>query len=100
MMTMMNKINVALQVLPVSNEKDSYDLVDIAISEIEKSGLKYKVCPFETVIEGTFDEIMPLVKRIHELLYARGTEKMMCYIKIQSSNNQDVLIEDKMYKYE
>ncbi|HBL76300.1 MAG TPA: hypothetical protein DD458_13835 [Prolixibacteraceae bacterium] len=97
---MMNKINVALQVLPVSSKKDSYDLVDIAIAEIEKSGLKYKVCPFETVIEGTFDEIMPLVGRIHELLYASGAEKMMCYIKIQSSNNQDVLIEDKMHKYE
>jgi uncharacterized protein YqgV (UPF0045/DUF77 family) len=97
---MMNKINVALQVLPVSSKKDSYDLVDIAIAEIEKSGLKYKVCPFETVIEGTFDEIMPLVRRVHELLYASGAEKMMCYIKIQSSNNQDVLIEDKMHKYE
>jgi uncharacterized protein (TIGR00106 family) len=97
---MKNKINVALQVLPVSDEKDVYDLVDIAISEIEKSGLKYRVCPFETVIEGTFDEIMPLVGRVHEKLYAAGTEKMMCYLKIQSSKNEDVLIEDKMHKYE
>lgn len=97
---MKNKINVALQVLPVSDEKDSYDLVDLAILEIEKSGLKYKVCPFETVIEGNFDEIMALVKRVHELLYENGTQKMMCYMKIQSNKNQDVLIEDKMYKYE
>lgn len=97
---MKNKINVALQVLPTSREKDSYDLVDIAISEIEKSGLKYKVCPFETVIEGTFEEIFPLIQRVHEILYTNGTEKMMCYVKIQSSKNQDVLIEDKMHKYE
>lgn len=97
---MKNKINVALQVLPNSTEKDTYDLVDIAIAEIEKSGLKYKVCPFETVIEGTFDEILPLIEQIHEKLYAQGTEKMMCYVKIQSGKNQDVLIEDKMHKYE
>ncbi len=99
-MMMKNKINVAVQVLPVSEKKDVYGLVDIAIDEIKKSGLKYKVCPFETVIEGTINEIFPLIQRIHELLYASGTEKMMCYIKIQSSNNQDVLIEDKMHKYE
>jgi len=99
-MTMMNKINVAIQVLPNSSEKDTYDLVDMAIAEIEKSGLKYKVCPFETVVEGTFEEILPLVQRIHETLYANGTEKIMCYIKIQSSKDQDVFIEDKMHKYE
>ena len=97
---MKNKINVALQVLPNSTSKDTYDLVDVAIAEIEKSGLKYKVCSFETVIEGTFEEILPLIERVHEKLYAAGTEKMMCYIKIQSSKNQDVLIEDKMHKYE
>lgn len=97
---MKNKINVALQVLPSSSKKEIYDLVDIAIAEIDKSGLKYRVCPFETVIEGTFEEIFPLVQRIHELLFENGTEKMMCYIKIQSSNNQDVFIDDKMHKYD
>ena len=45
-----NLINAAIQVLPVSDEHDSYDLVDIAIAEIEKSGLKYKVCPFERAV--------------------------------------------------
>ena len=97
---MKNRINVALQVLPTSTGINTYDLVDIAITEIEKSGLTYKVCPFETVIEGTFEEILPLVERIHDKLYSNGTEKMMCYIKIQSSKNQDVLISDKMQKYE
>lgn len=97
---MKNLINVAIQVLPSSTNKDTYDLVDIAISEIEKSGLKYKVCPFETVVEGQWDEVMALVKRIHELLYQHDTEKMLCYLKIQSNQDQDVLIADKMNKYE
>ncbi len=95
-----NLINAAIQVLPVSDEHDSYDLVDIAIAEIEKSGLKYKVCPFETAVEGEWDEVMALVKRIHDILYQNGTKKMMCYLKIQSNQDQDVRIEDKMHKYE
>ena len=95
-----NKINLALQVLPQAKGKNSYDLVDSAIQIIESSGLKYKVCPFETVIEGKFDELMNLVKQVHEELKKNGTEKLMTYIKIQTVFQQDVTIEDKMSKYE
>ncbi|MGV8090789.1 MAG: MTH1187 family thiamine-binding protein [Mangrovibacterium sp.] len=95
-----NKINLALQVLPQAEGKDSYDLVDLAIAEISASGLKYKVCPFETVIEGTYDEVMALVKRVHLVLEKNGTEKLMTYIKIQTIFQADVTIEDKMHKYE
>ncbi len=95
-----NKINMALQVLPQAEGKESYDLVDSAIMVIEKSGLKYKVCPFETVIEGTFDELMALVKQVHEILEENGTQKLMTYIKIQTVFQSDVTIDDKMHKYE
>ncbi|MBI9067394.1 MAG: MTH1187 family thiamine-binding protein [Salinivirgaceae bacterium] len=95
----MNKINLALQVLPRAKDKDSYQLVDKAIAIIEKSGVKYKVCPFETVMEGSYDELMEIVKKVHEECYNSGTETMMTYIKIQSSVEKDVSIADKMEKY-
>lgn len=99
-MMMMNKINLALQVLPRSASKDSYALVDKAIEIIAQSGVKYKVCPFETVLEGSYDELMEIVKKVHEQCYASGTETMMTYIKIQSSAQGDVCIDDKMEKYQ
>lgn len=95
-----NKINLALQVLPQGKDKNSYELVDCTIEEIEASGLPYKVCPFETVIEGEYDEVMDLVKRIHHVLEKNGTEKLMTYIKIQTEFQQDVRIADKIAKYE
>lgn len=98
-MMMTNKINLALQVLPRSTTKDSYELVDKAIKIIEQSGVKYKVCPFETVLEGNYDELMAIVKKVHEECYASGTETMMTYIKIQTSAIADVRIDDKMEKY-
>lgn len=97
---MKNKINIAIQVLPRSRTKGTYELVDIAIELIQKSGLKYRVCPFETVIEGYYDEVMSLVKDIHEAVYANGAEEMITNMKIQTRYNQDVFIEDKMNKYE
>ncbi len=97
---MENLINLAIQVLPRSATKGTYELVDIAIELIQKSGLKYRVCPFETVVEGYYDEVMSLVKDIHEAVYLGGAEEMITNIKIQTRNNQDVFIEDKMNKYD
>lgn len=97
---MKNKINVAIQVLPRSSIKGTYELVDIAIELIQKSELNYRVCPFETVVEGHYDEVMQLVKAIQEAVYTGGAEEIITNLKIQTRHNQDVLIDDKMYKYE
>lgn len=99
-MMMKNKINLALQVLPRAKEKDPYQLVDKAIEIIKNSGVNYKVCPFETVMEGEYDELMAIVKEVHKVCYDAGTEHMMTYIKIQSSAEKDVTIDDKMEKYQ
>jgi len=93
-------INLAIQVLPKSDVKGTYELVDIAIEQIQNSGLKYRVCPFETVIEGNYDEVMQLVKSVHEAVYAGGAIEIITNIKMQTRYNQDVYIEDKMSKYD
>ena len=92
-------VNIALQVLPSSSSIHPYTLVDKAIEVIAASGLKYKVTPFETVMEGTYEDIMKVVKQAQEACYEAGAESMMTYIKIQSSR-KDVSINDKMEKYE
>jgi uncharacterized protein (TIGR00106 family) len=94
-----HKINLAIQVLPQSDTLHPYAIVDKAIEVIAKSGLPYHVCPFETVIEGTWKEAMQVVEEIHEVCYQNETTKMMTYIKIQSQKDEDVTIIDKMGKY-
>ncbi|MFV0553272.1 MAG: MTH1187 family thiamine-binding protein [Mangrovibacterium sp.] len=95
----MKTVNLALQVLPRANGILAYSLVDSAIEVIQASGLKYKVCPFETVIEGTFEEVMDVVKQVYQKLEEVGTESLMTYIKIQTDFQNGVTIEDKMEKY-
>jgi uncharacterized protein YqgV (UPF0045/DUF77 family) len=92
-------VNIALQILPSSKSIHPYLLVDKAIEVIAASGLRYKVTPFETVMEGSYDEIMNVVKLAQEACYKAGAESLMTYVKIQSSQN-DVSIDDKMEKYE
>ena len=96
---MKNYVNIALQVLPKSKTKEAYDLVDDAIKVIQGSGLKYQVCPFETAIEGPYDEIMKLVEKVQETCFNEGAEELLVYIKIQNRKDSKVTIEEKMRKY-
>jgi uncharacterized protein (TIGR00106 family) len=93
-------VNIALQILPSSAKKHPYAVVDEAIKVIANSGLKYKVTPFETVIEGAYEDVMYVAKQAQEACYKAGADSLMTYIKIQSSRKTDVSIEDKMEKYE
>lgn len=99
-MKMNEQINLAIQVLPTGADKHPYKLVDAAIEVIQKSGFKYKVCPFETVIEAPYDDAMALVKEVQEACYNAGADNMICYLKIQSNRTEKVKISDKMAKYE
>jgi uncharacterized protein YqgV (UPF0045/DUF77 family) len=92
------KVNVAVQLLPLGTN-EAYAKVDEAIALIEKSGISYKVCPFETVLEGYYDEIMTLVKEIQLKCLENGVSDTICNLKIQMRAGQDVTIDDKMAKY-
>ena len=94
-----NKINIAIQVLPEAEGKLKYSLVDGAIAVVQNSGFKFRVCPFETVVECTFEEFEDLLVNIHQACKNAGTEKMITNMKIQVDFKENVTIEDKMNKY-
>ena len=94
-----NKINVAIQVLPEAEGKIKYTLVDEAIKYIQKSGFRYKICPFETVVECNYDDLPELLQGIHNACAIAGTERMLTNLKVQMNFSGDVTIEDKMEKY-
>lgn len=93
------KINVAIQVLPESDEKIKYELVDAAIEGIKTTGFKYQVCPFETVVECTFEDLPGLLEKVHEACHIAGTDRMLTNLKIQVGFHENVTIGDKMEKY-
>ncbi len=92
-------INVSLQILPQSKQMHYYKIIDRAIEVIQKSGLKYKVCPMETVIEGKYEEIMPVIdaaiKKAYEL-----SDKIFVNIRMQIDKDIDVSIDEKLKKYQ
>lgn len=94
----MKKINVAIQILPLKNEK-AIEIIEKAIDYIKISGIKHIVCPYETVLEGTYDEIFELIKNLHKICFEAGAEETIFNLKIHSNKEKDILIEQKMKKY-
>lgn len=96
----MSQINLAIQVLPLGIPKDqAYQIVDEAIKCIHDSGLKYLVCPFETVIEGEYNKVMNLVDAIQTACKNAGAPEVIINMKLQRNFSKDVAIMDKIGKY-
>ena len=92
------QINAAIQLLPLVTDENRYDVVDKAISLIQDSGLNYKVCPFETVVEGSTDAVYQLIQKIQEEILKNGCEELILNIKIHAAN-RDLSFSEKLEKY-
>lgn len=92
-------INAAIQLLPLVTSENKFSLIDKAISLIQNSGLNYKVCPFETVVEGETEEIYSLMKKIQEETLKSKCEELLLNIKIHAAN-RNLHFEEKLVKYE
>lgn len=92
------KINVAIQLLPIITTSNTLDLIDKAIELIKQSKLKHLVCPFETVVEGTYTEIFELIDSIRQTTLNDGCEELIINIKIHAAKT-DLFFDDKLVKY-
>lgn len=72
---------VAIQVVPITDVDDITSRVDKVIHYIESTGLSYEVGPFETTVEGDFDELMDLVKKCNQIMVDEDLDGFMCYTK-------------------
>ena len=88
--------SVAIQVLP--NVQDEEEVIRIAY--IRSTGLNYYVGPFETTIEGDYDQLMDIVKECQHVAERAGCKAMSVYVKIAYKPEGDVLtIEKKVTKH-
>lgn len=88
--------SVAIQVLPeVSTDDEVVKIVDEVIAYIKSTGLSSYVGPFETVIEGEYEELMEIVKKCQYIAIDAGCPSIMSYVKINFKPEGGVLTIDK-----
>ena len=93
--------SVAIQSLPkAENNEELICIVDEVIAYIKSTGLTYYVGPFETTIEGDYDELMDIVKECQHIAVRAGAPSVAAYIKVSYHPEGDVLtIEKKVTKH-
>lgn len=92
-------INAALQLVPVVTVNHPYDWVDEVIEIIKHSGVKYEVGAFNTVVEGTYQEILNLVNDINQHLYQKECVEWILNIQIQIRAFGDMTATEKTEKF-
>lgn len=99
----MKEINasVAIQILPnAKNSEELIKIVDEVIAYIKSKNLKTHIGPFETTIEGNYEDLMEIIKESQLIAIKAGASGLMSYIKINYKPNGDLLtIEEKINKY-
>ncbi|HEY8469110.1 MAG TPA: MTH1187 family thiamine-binding protein [Longimicrobiales bacterium] len=58
----------SLTMFPVGAGDSLVDPVSEVVQEIDRSGLPYEVTGMDTVIEGEWDEVMPVIRRAEQRL--------------------------------
>ena len=96
---MSKKVNIAVQLIPVTDPGNMYKVIDKVIEIIEHSGVNYMVCPFETVMEGPYEELMSIIKKMQDTCFNAGAPELIMNLKIHMASEYDVRIEDKMVNY-
>ena len=93
--------SVAIQTLPeAKNDEELIRIVDEVIAYIKSTGLKCYVGPFETTIEGPYEELMDIVKECQHIAIKAGAPSVATYVKISYKPEGEVLsIEKKIGKY-
>lgn len=92
------KINAAIQLLPLGAKGNRYDVIDKAIALIHNSGLNYKVCPFETVVEGASADVYKLIEQIQTETLKNNCDELLINIKIHAAT-RDLSFSEKLEKY-
>ena len=91
--------NASLQIIPIVNDKHPYEWIDEVIEVIKRSGIKYEVGPFATVVEGTYNEIIEVVNKVNEYLLLRNCTEWICNVQLQVRSAADITSGEKTKKF-
>ena len=90
------KASIALQILPLSQEIDRIVVIDQVIAYLQAQEVTMVVTPFETVLEGEFDELMRILKEALEVV---GQKADNVFANVKINVGEILSIDEKLEKY-
>ncbi|UCD35051.1 MAG: MTH1187 family thiamine-binding protein [Nitrospiraceae bacterium] len=90
---------VEFSIIPLGKGASVGSDVAKVLKIVDNSGLNYKVNPMGTVVEGTWDEVMALIKKCHQAVLRHG-ERVVTTVKIDDRKGHRTMIEKKVQSVE
>lgn len=91
------RASIALQILPLSQDIDRLAVIDKVINYLQDQPVKQVVTPFETVLEGDWEELMVILKKAIELA---GEEADNIFANVKINYGEILTIDEKLEKYD
>ncbi len=88
-------ISLGIQIIPKSKTLDTYQLVDAAIDVIQTSGVPHLITPFETVMQGRYDDLMQIANEAQKAVLDAGADECLVYFRIHYRKDSDVTFAEK-----
>jgi uncharacterized protein (TIGR00106 family) len=90
---------VQFSIVPLGKAPGIGDDVAKVLKIVDNSGLSYKITPMGTVVEGSWDDIMGLIKKCHRLVLKNG-ERALTSITIDDRKRRKNMMEEKIRSVE
>ena len=88
---------VEVSVVPLGvNATSLSPYVAKAVRVLKESGLRYELTGMGTIIHGDLDEILAVVRRMHETTFESGVARTLTTIKIDDRRDRQSTPEDKV----
>lgn len=79
----------SLSMFPIGEGSSLVQPVSEVIDEIDKAGLRYEVTGMDTVIEGEWNEVMPVIQRAEQRLREKHDRVYMVLVMDDRPGSQD-----------
>jgi uncharacterized protein (TIGR00106 family) len=86
-------------VVPLGKGASLSPLVARVFQIVAKSGIRYKANPMGTVLEGSWEEVMGVIKQCHDEVM-KDAERAVTSIKLDDRKGKDARLEQKLASVE
>ena len=86
-----------VSVVPIGTAKTGVsEYVAGAVSILKESGLKYKLTPMGTIVEGDIKDVLEVISKMHETPFNKNAERVYTTIKIDDRRDIKAEMDNKV----